>query len=654
MPHREIKHSAEQLEEHLKVIEYFAVSIFQQNSVDDILWDIAENCVHRLGFVDCVLYIVDEQCGMLVQKAAFGNKRQDYRKVFQPIEIPIGKGIVGSVALTGKPELVQDVSQDKRYIVDDLARASELAVPIISEGKVIGVIDSEHPDPGFFTSHHERVVRNIAIISAQKIARNLVEEENRENARLHTENPNPVFKISYEGELLLANDESKQLLEAILISDDPSQFDKVKSLVKNSIDERNRKETVIIAGKKQYQVIIVPIAERRVVNVYATDVTDLQKAKQQAEKANKAKDEFLSVMSHEIRTPIHAVVSLARLMQSTELSEKQKEFISMIDFSANNLLGLVNDILDFEKIEAERFAFKSLPFNLLDQVQNIKATHGPKAMEKGIDCACHVDFPQDLVVIGDELRLQQILNNLISNALKFTHRGSVSLSVGIEYATDETALIRLVVSDTGEGIPPEDLHSIFDAFEQVNRNVYRPEGGTGLGLSITKRLVELQGGNIEVESQVGMGSVFTVRIPFKISEQELEVPTDQQPHQFDLNGVDILIVDDNEINLKVAEAFLKQWGAVTRSASNGKEAVEEVIKHTPRIVLMDIQMPFMDGFEATQHLRNHGAYDDLPILGFTADVSDRTEQKAYEVGMNKIITKPFKPLVLAELIRSYL
>jgi len=371
-------------------------------------------------------------------------------------------------------------------------------------------------------------------------------------------------------------------------------------------------------------------------------------AQRQAHKLVQAKSEFLAKMSHEIRTPLNGVIAAADLMAATQLNDEQHELLDTLRLSAKTLLGIINDILDFSKIEAGRMVLETLPFTPTVLVEEVVSIMAPAAHSKGLTVRTELSSSLPHSVAGDPLRLRQILLNFVGNAIKFTARGEVVIrAMRLKKGEGQSAWLRFEVQDTGVGIPPEKQAGIFDAFTQADSSVTRQYGGTGLGLAICKRLVELMGGQIGVYSQPGQGSCFWFEVPLPVIQENAPEETTAQPsgsalNSHELDGVRVLLVEDNPVNQKVAIRMLQKLGCVVELAENGQQALEKLERASYDIVLMDMQMPVMDGLTATRLLRQREQQTGhhQVVIALTANAMQTDRELCLEVGMDDYLSKP--------------
>ncbi|MCE1168241.1 MAG: ATP-binding protein [Sphingobacteriia bacterium] len=385
---------------------------------------------------------------------------------------------------------------------------------------------------------------------------------------------------------------------------------------------------------------------------------ELLKAKLEAERLVNVKSQFLSTMSHELRTPLNAVIGMTYILLGENPRPEQLPNLNTLKFSAENLLALINDILDYSKIEAGRLIFEDVDFDLREKMNNIAQVMRIKADEKGIRLILAVEQDMPSVVTGDSTRLNQILFNLIGNAVKFTLEGEVRVIVKRQSVLDRTLWVEFEVNDTGIGIADDKIDRIFEVFTQGDAEITRRFGGTGLGLTITKKLIELQGGSIEVESTLGIGTTFRFNLPFMVSATDVVAPAAQRVGEVArFNGESILIVDDNPINLLVAEKFLVKWNLRIDTAENGLEALEMITNNQYSIVLMDLQMPELDGYSATREIRRREAQMNLPhlpVIALTASALLEVQEAIREAGLDDFVTKPFNPLELNNKLKQFL
>lgn len=385
---------------------------------------------------------------------------------------------------------------------------------------------------------------------------------------------------------------------------------------------------------------------------------EFEQAMEKAQKSSEAKSEFLSTMSHEIRTPLNAVIGMSNLLISGNPRPDQRENLEVLKFSAGNLLSIVNDVLDFNKIESGKLVFENIKFNMIELMQNICGGQALTAQTKGLQFKLEVDSAlNSKVLFGDPTRITQIVFNLISNAIKFTARGSVSVKVACIEDRHNRVTVKFSVKDTGIGIEEDRLATIFEPFIQESISTTRRYGGTGLGLTIVKRLLELQGLKIKVSTAVGQGSEFSFNMEFPVSTEVLEPATNQgsplKENSGKLSNVRMLIAEDNPVNVMLMKKLLSKWDIKLTIAENGERAVELVQYGNFDIILMDLQMPVMSGFDAAKEIRKMRDHQKsgIPIIALTASALFDIRERVHESGMNDYVSKPFKPNELFEKIQ---
>jgi len=558
----------------LRLIHQFALSLLHRSTLDEILWLIADRVIAGIGFEDCVIYLLDPTENVLIQQAAYGPKNPEGRTIKDAISIPVGDGIVGSVALHARPERISDTRLDPRYIVDDDFRLSELAVPIMLNGRCIGVIDTEHSEVGYYTKRHEEWLTTIASIAATKIS-----DANR----------------------------AEQLSEA------------VQTL------ESTRKKL-----DKQAET--------------------LREATKNAELANEAKTEFLATISHELRTPMNGVIGMTDLLLETELDAKQIEYMLALKSASVSLLNIINQVLDFSRIEADAIRLEPVPFKLRNLIKDTLAIFHIQGRTSGIDISSVIadDLPDSLV--GDAERIRQILINLLGNSYKFTNEGCIDLIVDKQPA--ETAgKIRLhfEVRDTGIGLPQGNTSALFNAFTQADMSSTRTFGGTGLGLAISRELVELMNGSLWCENNESGCSFF---FNLEVERDDDRSPAGNAPNKsadrlstpLNRNNLKILLVEDSPVNQTLMIALLEKWGYQSILARNGLEAIQKWQNAQQRfdLILMDVLMPDCNGLEATSRIREleQALGERTPIIALTAQALDGDRDACLQAGMDAYVSKP--------------
>lgn len=375
-----------------------------------------------------------------------------------------------------------------------------------------------------------------------------------------------------------------------------------------------------------------------------------RRATEEAQQGLKTKSEFLSTMSHEIRTPLNAVIGMTHILLQKEPRKDQQEHLDVLMFSANNLLSIVNNILDYNKIEAGKISFEAIPMNLATIAANITAGLKTAAEEKSVALRVEIDPRLNEQVTGDPTRLTQVLTNLLHNAIKFTKEGWICLKMEVVSLTPEDVSVTISVEDTGIGIEAGKKNMIFESFSQAESSTSRSYGGTGLGLAISKKILQLQNVNLQLESEPGKGSRFYFTQTFPLNHEKMEIREEIKEKR--LEGTSILLVEDNSFNVMLAKTILEGWGASVDVANNGQEALDMLNVARHRLVLMDLHMPVMDGYEATQRLRQRG--ETLPIIALTASTPGEVEAGTQKAGLTDIVVKPFNPEDLYRVIAHHL
>ncbi|MCZ6711154.1 MAG: ATP-binding protein, partial [Gammaproteobacteria bacterium] len=619
------------------------------------------------------------------------------RRVSPPVPLEacedVPESIIQFVARTKEALVLDDATTEDVFTQDPYVKRvqplSVLCLPIVHRGEITGVLYIEHRWlTGVFTSQRVEVLALLASQAAISI----------ENARLYADLQDTedqyralydnaiegLFRINADGILLSANptlarilgfenigqllDEYRDLIDRVFLNTEHArQF--LTNLEEQQLLSSFKAQGVTRDGRTFWMSLTARLSRDSEQGDYIdgslVDISeriDREQADEQrhiAEAATQAKSEFLANMSHEIRTPMNAIIGFSKLALETGLDRKQHEYLTSIRNASENLLTLVSDVLDFSKIEAGKLTLERRSFKLSDTLAEVERLFRTELRKRNLVLAItdetseHPDYPADGIVVGDALRLQQVLANLVSNSVKFTEQGQIQINASIAPSQSGELRVEFSVIDTGIGISAEQQSRLFESFEQAETSTTRRYGGTGLGLSISKRLVELMGGDIHVTSTLGKGSCFAFSVALELPDERELIPEQVRKRRRNIRALNrrhILVAEDNPINQQLALEFLQRAGAQVDIAENGREAVDRATANAYDAILMDIHMPEVDGLEACRILREQQI--DTPIIAVSADVLASSERAAMDAGCNAYVSKPIDfDELLAELSR---
>jgi PAS domain S-box-containing protein len=607
-----------------------------------------------------------------------------------------------SVLREGRPVVIREVdrlppeAESVRHALKASFADSIIALPICREGELVGVMTFVNfVESDLWRVEDAPLLQVAAYITGGALERvRMMESLRQSEQRLRgvlTAFPDLVFVLDAEGRIV---DYHAHHRESLLLPPEVFMFKKISELLPPSLtrliedalqqlhrtgelqqieyellmnQEIRHYEARFASGEAGNTIAVVrDITDRKRAELELADLNaELEHALVQAqelavaaEEASQAKSEFLASMSHEIRTPMNGIIGMTELLSGTPLNEEQRDYLKTLRSSADLLLSILSDILDIAKIEAGKMVLESIPTDLREVVEDIVKLFLPHARQKELSLRAQVGEDLPPTVLADPVRLRQILANLVNNAIKFTEQGEVVVQAELLQHEEERVWVRLSVQDTGIGIPPERLHTIFEAFTQADSSTTRRYGGTGLGLTICKRLAELMGGHIHVRSEIGKGSTFWVDLPLPLAHTATKPDhaesTSTEPTPLP-TGLRILLVEDNEVNCKVAARMLQKLGCQVDIAANGRQAVDKTKQQWYDVVFMDVHMPEMDGYEATRLIREqeNGSDRHQIIIAMTASAMESDRQRCLQAGMDDYLAKPFREAELRQILARW-
>ena len=571
------QHDAIARHRYLEVLHQFTMSQASLTSVDDICWNIAKTAIGDLGFVDCVVYLINDEGDVLVQRAAHGDKNPVDREILDPIEISVGTGIVGAVAKTGELQLINDTRSDSRYILDDNFRCSELAVPILHNGRVVGVLDSEHPEPNFFSDEDVKLFTTIAALASIRL------------------------------------------------------------------------DTALALERLESQ------------------ATELREARRAAEAASKAKSQFIASVSHDMRTPLTAIIGYAHLLQDGSGDPDQRSnWLNAVVANSEYMSAMIGNVLDMAAIDTGKLTVSQDSINLREWIEKLGQLIGNRVAERGLSISFSVDRDAPSEWIADRAKLDEVVMNLLTNAIKYTIEGEVRVTLSV-VSEGSAQWLSIAVEDTGIGMDQTSLQRIFEPFIRVHDMAhFSTIEGTGLGLTIVKSFVELMGGEVDVTSTPGQGTGVVVRLPPAVPSSEgktrsLEL-TEASKEKASSDGVvsqpllnsNVLLCEDSETVATLLKIILERAGANVTTAPNGEEGLAIFMRSRNEfdVIITDMQMPKMDGYELTRRVRDSGWSGE--IVALTAFAASEDETKCLSAGCSNYLTKPIDPKSFAHSIAAFL